>query len=159
MVFVEAGAGVPTSGSRLRAPEPPKLETVPGSSDSLRVSWTPVVSDPPVQCYALQMRKVGETQWQPVDAGSGKLVKSGGKAVMVAVSGSANGYVVSGLEAGVKYEAKLCAANAHGFGSDSSESTPGKPHVVFVRGEGLLAQRAGFEGVCVWRCAYPDIHL
>ena len=114
-------------GSRPCAPEPPKLEAVPGSSDSLRVSWTSVVSDPPVLRYSVLMRKVDATSgWQYFDASSGKLVDSGGSAVR---PGSAKDCVVSGLEAGAKYVAKFRAANVHGFGAFSGMSTLGKLHI------------------------------
>lgn len=113
------GAGLSVSKRALippPKPAAPRLE--PLDSQQIRVTWAPVVCEPPVSHYGIRFRNKGEASLELFDSDTGALVDS----VRCTVRAETTECIISDLERNVFYEAALVAKNEAGWSSDSSVS-------------------------------------
>ena len=100
------------------APTGLELEPVRGSATSLEASWTPPATPdrPHVTSYDLRYRKTGDTDWR-----NGPQNRPSALAE------------ITGLEAGVTYEAQVRATSAEGDSDWSDPPASGAPHALAVQ--------------------------
>mmetsp|Transcript_66195 Transcript_66195/g.123577 ORF Transcript_66195/g.123577 Transcript_66195/m.123577 type:complete len:804 (-) Transcript_66195:79-2490(-) len=99
------------------SPLPPRL--VSAGPGKLKVTWVLPQACPPVEVSQVEVStESGDGKWL-IDAGSGKLVTSGGRTTFAAPKCEAN---IAGAVEGTTYIARVCCRNAEGFGEQSEAS-------------------------------------
>ena len=119
-----ASEGLKLSGLRPTVPAPPVLEVVDGTSMRVHFTLPPRHPGAPPQTHVAILVRAGENgRWLPVDAATSKQVQLGQDTTPTRFHMASVGEaLVTGLEEGTTYNARVVVNNSCGWGSHSAMS-------------------------------------